>query len=366
MVDVLKCTPAVFAVGDEYQIMVPVTTDVVMWVKVGEECYYDDCNGALRSAVPVHKMTVPAEELNAAGQYTVCYRRIYGRRAYYTSREKEVHEATFNFRAPKADKLVCYHISDTHDTIEAPIRALRYFESQYGKIDLLILNGDIMTMSVSAGVFDLMYELFERATAGEVPILYARGNHDTRGAFAERVMDYTPSGTDGASYYTVRFANIWALVLDTGEDKGDDHIEYTDTAAFHGFRKRETKFLEKVVAAKEYEGEGIRHKLLISHTPFTKQNKEPFNIEEDRYKYWASLIGESIKPELMMCGHLHTLEYCPIGGKYDAFGQPCPMVIGSKPDKEHNYFAAVGYIFTEDGIEAVFNDHEKVLESFKI
>ncbi len=366
MVDVLKCTPAVFAVGDEYQIMVPVTTDVTMWVKVGDECYYDDCNGALRSAVSVHKMTVPQEELNAAGKYTVCYRRIYGRRAYYTSRERQVHEVDFKFRAPKNEKIVAYHISDTHDTVEAPIRALRYFESQYGKIDLLILNGDIMTMSVSAGVFDLMYDLFERATGGEVPIIYARGNHDTRGAFAERVMDYTPSGINSASYYTVKYGNIWALVLDTGEDKDDDHIEYTDTAAFRGFRKRETKFIEKVIADKEYESKDIRHKLLISHTPFTMQHPAPFNIEEDRYKYWASLIKENIKPELMMCGHTHTLEYCPVGGEKDNFGQPCPMIIGSKPDKENDYFAAVGYIFTDEGIEAVFNDHEKVLETFKI
>ncbi len=366
MVGVLKSAPAVFAVGDEYQIMVPVTTDVAMWVKVGDECYYDDCNGALRTAVSVHKMTVPADELNAAGKYTVCYRRFYGRRAYYSSREKTVHEEEFNFRAPKKDKVVAYHIADTHDTIEAPMRALRYFEEQYGKIDLLILNGDIMTMSVSAGVFDLMYELFERATGGEVPIIYTRGNHDTRGAYAEKVMDYTPSGTNGSSYFTVRYGNIWALVLDAGEDKNDDHIEYGNSIACHAFRKRETKFIEKVVAEKDYEKGDIKHKLIISHNPFTKQYKEPFNIEEDRYKYWASLIKENIKPELMMCGHKHLLKYCPVGGEDDDFGQPCPMIIGALPDKEKDYFAAVGYIFTDDGIEAIFNDHEKVLETYKI
>ena len=74
MSQVLKTAPAVFAVHDTYQIMVPVSCECVMWVKVGNECYYDDSNGILRSAVSMHRISVPVDELDKSGKYTVCYR----------------------------------------------------------------------------------------------------------------------------------------------------------------------------------------------------------------------------------------------------------------------------------------------------
>ena len=35
-------TPIVYAVRNEYQILVPVTCETVMWVRVGEHDFYDD------------------------------------------------------------------------------------------------------------------------------------------------------------------------------------------------------------------------------------------------------------------------------------------------------------------------------------
>ena len=68
--------PTVYAVGENYQIIVPVTKECVMWVKVGERCFYDDSNGILRSASTTHKMTLPMALLDEAHEYTVCYRNI--------------------------------------------------------------------------------------------------------------------------------------------------------------------------------------------------------------------------------------------------------------------------------------------------
>jgi hypothetical protein len=95
MKKILKTKPAVFAVGKSYEIIVPVTKETVMWVRVGENCYYDDSNGILRSAKRIHKMSVPKEELESAGEYTICYRRIIKRKAYFSITEPVVEE---NFR----------------------------------------------------------------------------------------------------------------------------------------------------------------------------------------------------------------------------------------------------------------------------
>lgn len=88
--EILRTAPAVFAVGDTYQIMVPVSDPSLMWVQVGEEAYYDDSNGILRSAESTHRMTVPMEELNREKKYTVCYRKIIERKPYFTETEEEL------------------------------------------------------------------------------------------------------------------------------------------------------------------------------------------------------------------------------------------------------------------------------------
>ena len=43
--NILAALPAVFAVGKEYQISVLISCEALMWVKVGDECYYDASNG---------------------------------------------------------------------------------------------------------------------------------------------------------------------------------------------------------------------------------------------------------------------------------------------------------------------------------
>ena len=75
MTEDFKSHPAVYAVAREYQIAVVTNCETLMWVRVGGAEYYDESNGILRSARPLHFMSVPMEALNTAGEYTVCYRK---------------------------------------------------------------------------------------------------------------------------------------------------------------------------------------------------------------------------------------------------------------------------------------------------
>ena len=59
-----KVTPTVFAVGREYQIMIPVECECIMKVEIGDNVYYDAFNGIMRSRSLVHKVTVPMEILD--------------------------------------------------------------------------------------------------------------------------------------------------------------------------------------------------------------------------------------------------------------------------------------------------------------
>lgn len=364
MKEMIKTTPAVFAVGDEYQIFVPVKISCLMWVKVGNETYYDDSNGILRSASDIHKITVPMEALNEAGKYTVCLRPVIERKPYF-SETGEVSEMEFDFFAPKGSNLKAYEIADAHNTVGLVLQSYEKFKEEYGRVDFLILNGDVPAHCDKGSDFDVVFKLIEGVTGGSIPVVFARGNHDTRGTTAEIFENYTPT-YNGKTYFTTKLGNLWMIILDCGEDKADSNEEYGNTNCFSAFRKRETKFVEKVASEKEFEKGDITYKAVICHAPFTRKNNPPFDIEEETYKYWAKLLREEIKPDVMICGHTHKLSVDEKGGEKDAFGQPCTVVVGSEINFKEGEYAGSGFIFENGKIKVVFNDKEKILNTYDI
>ena len=161
-------TPIVYAVGKNYQIMVPVSCETVMWVKIGDQCFYDDSNGILRSACSTHRMTVPAHLLDKEKKYTVCYRVINERKPYFTDAgDLLFYESAF--RPVENEPVHIYHIADAHNRILEPVAAGSYFGN---KLDLLILNGDIPNHSGKIEYFTAIHEIASQLTNGEIPVVF--------------------------------------------------------------------------------------------------------------------------------------------------------------------------------------------------
>lgn len=325
----MHCLPTVMAAGKSYFIFVPFDDEVIMWVTVKDKTYYDDCNGIFRSNTRMHKVELPYEVLDEAKEYTVHYIKMIDRRPYCPISEEE-RSITLPFRpVPTDGEIKIYHIADAHNMVEEPISAGSYFGD---KIDLLVLNGDIPNHSGDIENFNAIYEIAAAITKGACPVVFARGNHDTRGIHAEDMPNFIPT-INGKTYYTFRVGSIWGLILDCGEDKVDGHPEYGVTVCFHQFRLAETEFIKKVIknAKDEYEAEGVKHRLVVCHLVFTNTYDPPFDIEQDIYGEWARLLREHIKPDLMLCGHEHHTGIYHKGCERDKKGQACPVIIGSRP-----------------------------------
>ena len=348
----LSLAPAVFAVDDTYQIMVPIEKEALFWVRVGDTDYYDESNGILRSLSELHRATVPMAALDAAGCYTVCIRPLVERKPYFTESEP-VEEYTYSFRPLPASGIRAYHISDAHNRVDSPVAAARAF----GDIDLLILNGDVIDHSGDPSKFHNIYAICSQLTGGGIPTVFSRGNHDMRGNYAEKFAEYTPN-SHGNTYYTFRLGTLWGILLDCGEDKPDTNAEYGHTICCHRFRQRQTAFLQDVIrrAEAEYAAPGITTRVVIAHNPFSDVFPHPFDIEQELYREWCALLREHVRPHVMICGHKHVTEVWMPGGPQDKLGQPCPVVIGGLPDGKG--FVGCGYVFGEDAITVTFTDSD--------
>lgn len=346
--------PSVFAVGDNYIICACLAVEATVCAKIGEETYYDSSNGILRSKKFLHMIEVPMATLDKAGEYTLIVREFTDRCPYYPkSCEPSEYTVSFKGISDKEEIRISY-LSDTHGRTEAPIRSASYFGDS---LDLLVLGGDIADHSGEVENFKTLYALAGAVTGGRVPCIFTRGNHDLRGACAEMLADYTP--TDGGkSYFTTRLGSLWVLCLDCGEDKADSSIEYGHTVACHDFRLRETAFIRKVIERRkcEYEAEGVRYKLMMSHVPFAQRYEDPFNPEEEIYTEWCRLCREEVKPELWLTGHKHVARVSRVGSELDHFGQPCDCVIGAKPDFTKNTFVSAHVILGKDTDKVIFVD----------
>lgn len=350
----LMGTPAVFAVRDNYQIMVMARTELLFWVTVDGEDYYDHSNGIIRSSAKMHRVNVPMEALNKAGEYTVSYRRIIDRKPYFPTTEDTVSQ-TFEFRGiRKSGPIRMYHLSDTHGRFTHAANAASYFGDD---LDVLILNGDVIDHSGNIKNFDLIYKLCEAVTGGARPVICTRGNHDTRGFYAENIADYTPTD-NGRSYYPVNFGRVWCMVLDSGEDKPDTHAEYGGTIACHQFRLEEKRDIEKIVknADEEYNADGVEFRLAIMHSAFADA------IEFELYPEMLGILRNDIKTQLMIAGHNHDTAIYRDGEMPYRNGQACPVVFGSRlvyTDGKRTDFVGTAFTFENGEVKIEFTDSQK-------
>ena len=327
--NVFLYTPAVFAVGNTYQIMAVTEKELLYFVEVNGKRYYDHSNGVLRSKTRVHRAVVPMAELDAAASYAVGYRLVKNRKGDF-SETGEIDRLEFAFRGvPDTGKINIYQISDSHQKPVFPHRAGQY----YGKeLHLLIINGDTYDYCNRESDFDYLYSLIESVTQGEIPVVFAKGNHDNKGVLAEKLEAYTPIG-NGRSYYTFRLGRIWGLVLDCGENCVDESPEYGNTVCHHEFRLEETAFIKDVIARakEEYLADGVEIRIIVSHCAITNVREKPFDIEVDIYREWVNLINENIRPDFIISGHLHITAVSYPGDALDTLGQSCPVIIGANP-----------------------------------
>ena len=305
----LSYAPVVYAVEDDYQIVFSTSDNAIGWVNIGGVEYYDLYAGSVKSADKVHKITVPQEVLDEAGSYAINYRQmIY--RGPFGGRLGQLWTQHYAFRpVDSSDGLYHVAISDVHEAVEAATAAatagqvLPLAFDDMTNADFVVLLGDLVSMVETEADAQLANKLAHAITKGEIPVIYARGNHEIKGEYAEELYKYVGS-KDQQYAYTVTLGDddVFAVVLDMGEDHEDDWWEYYETAKFDLYRQEQTEMLEKVLAEGEYEN--YRYRMMVCHVPVVYVDKNSY-FEEFRTE-WTALLNE-MELDIGLSGHKHVL-----------------------------------------------------------
>lgn len=224
---------------------------------------------------------------------------------------------TYEFRTfPQAGSGCSFIVlNDIHGKADYMTRLCKSVD--FSKLGFVAFNGD-MSSSVESGeqlfkaYLDASVSLFATGT----PILFTRGNHETRGVFADSLGDYFP-GQDGRFYGIYRYGDVCILLLDCGEDKPDDHAEYNGLADYDAYRTEECEWLKRAVRSDEFLSASAR--IVLLHIP---PMAEAWHGSVHLNELFVPVLNEA-GIDLMLCGHDHAYSFRPAGEQ----GTQFPIVV---------------------------------------
>ena len=335
-----KCGPWVVGVTETEMTVVWTSTDRCMgWVEVApddgtsfyaeERPRYDEDFMGRHVVSAVHHVRITGLKPGTSYRYRIYQQGVddSGHNPVpsgYISASNVYSQKPYAIRTMDAEKEDCTFtmVNDIHGRDSMMLALTKGLKEQ--KPDFVVFNGDMV--SFMGSVEDIETGFMTRATetfATDVPLVYVRGNHETRGPGFSEYLNLFPTPTN-TPYFTFRQGPVAFVVLDSGEDKPDSDIEYGGTAAYDAYREQMAEWLKEAVKSEEFRSAPV--KIALLHIPFDKGVGWYGNNELKRLLL-PTLNEAGI--DVMLCGHTHTYSYRDVGSVDNNF----PILVNSNNDK---------------------------------
>ncbi len=307
---------------------------------------YDSIGGKKRTDSMIHSVSVPYEHLKN-NTYKVGSVRVIESYSYGSRLGKEVLSEEYTLTVSDSENQQWLVISDWHTMLDTAYTAIDYM----GDFDSVILLGDATPgVDFEQQVIRNIVQFGGEITKGAKPVLYVRGNHETRGDYASELN--SALGLD-EFYYTADAGPYSFIVLDSGEDKDDSHPEYGGTTDYNTYRADMIDWLSDVELTNE-KVVTLCHSWRIS------------DVEQELSdKGWQEL--DRIGARLMISGHEHQCRILGDGSEREAeifskYPHIAGYLDGGKTGKD---FIATKMTLSEEGIDlmSINNYGETVLET---
>ncbi len=232
--------PMVIDNGESYSVVFATNdsgTGFVEYTYQGENCkVYDEAAGRLKNRT-VHTVRIPKAHLNG-NTYRIGSTRMIEERSYGGRSGKSLLSKDYAFAVPNGGTQTYLTVSDWHLHLQEAYNTIQYT----GDYDGVILLGDAVPgLETEKDIAENIVAFGGTVSGGVMPVLYVRGNHETRGPFAAALPDYL--GMD-RFFYTADYGDYRFLLLDSGEDKKDNHPEYGGMVHYDKYRADMVEWLE--------------------------------------------------------------------------------------------------------------------------
>ena len=249
--------PGVYEMGDGYAVIWATSfkgTGYIEYTYKGQKyTVYDERNGIVRTGDSIHVVKVPHEHLQG-NSYTVYSREVTGHSWNTTNYGVTASAGPIALKAYDGgtrdmDLLI---LTDVHKQLDWA----KTVAQQFKEPDLIIFSGDVVSsINEKADIvtlFNIMGTI-SHGSKGQTPTVYIRGNHECRGNYSTTLLEYLPTET-GEYYFDFSYGPLYSVVMDTGEDKADQHIkndgkensprnEYGQLANFAEYNQRQEAWL---------------------------------------------------------------------------------------------------------------------------
>ena len=257
--------------------------------------------------VPVglrHVVHVTGLEPGATYSYQIVSTRVVKLKAYWPDKGLATSSAVFAFTTldPRKPTTSFSVVTDTHEDLPR-IRALNKL-IDWKTTEFFVHTGDAFHfIDDEEHLFRNWLESTSAALAQTTPLVYARGNHELRGAFARQLYDYIPN-VDGRFYFARDAGPVHLLVLDTAEDKPDDTNVYADLNRTTPYRTAELAWLR----------EHLRTDPRVRTAPFRVivMHQPQWGWLADGNTAWIE-AANAAGVDLVIAGHNHKFSYTPPG-----------------------------------------------------
>ncbi|AWI09080.1 metallophosphoesterase [Ereboglobus luteus] len=272
-------TPAVFApTSESFTVTLPLSAAALAWIEYGETkslglTASSDQWGFVPHDSKVVKIRVTGLKPGTRYHWRAVLKPLGGKGAG----ETRTRIYTTKTLSPGAAETRFSVWNDTHD--QAPtiqkLHSLRRNDD-----DFLLWNGDLSNNVNDASLIPGIYVSPKGVDLAEgPPIFLARGNHDVRGLWANKMTDYVDFPGD-RPFYALRTGPVGMIVLDTCEDKPDAHRTFKGVAAFEPLIREQSRWLDEVTQQPALRDAPYR--VVFCHIPlrWTKEVQADYNNKE--------------------------------------------------------------------------------------
>jgi hypothetical protein len=294
---------------DEVTIMWVAGKNSISWVEYGEgnnlsKKSFAYVHGLIEANNRINKITLRDLKPGKAHKYRIVSTEILNVKGPNYQFGEPLVSQQFAFQTPAANeeefKTVIFN--DIHDRPQI-IPELLYRHGYTGNkpdYDFVVFNGDCFDwVNNESQINEHLIKPCVDIFAQQVPFILTQGNHECRGAFARNIKNYFAYPED-KFYYSFTRGPVRFVILDSGEDKTDDHWEYGGLCAFDQYREIQKKWLEKEIESDDFKKAAFRV-VLIHISPY---HSGDWHGTLHCREVFGPLLNKG-KVDLQISGHTH-------------------------------------------------------------